>query len=242
MRGLRRKGSGYYIHTSGALSLAMESVVTGWYGEAFGKVYDDWDKVGEVTSLPDHAPHRKVDKVVLGAGSDAIKTAIVAPAAIYGVGRGPDKTRSFLLYGPLLKRQKVFIVGNGENVWHCVHVQDLSAIYLLLAESAVRGDSIPGEWNEEGYYLAENGSYVAREMLELTAQIAHRRGFIPSSEVDVLTPDEAEKVFPWASFVLGADSRGHGVRAKKLLGWKPKMPSFDDEIENALEIAHRGMV
>lgn len=81
----------YYIHTSGALSLATESITKG----RFEKVYDDWDNVNELTSHPDHTPHRKVDKIVLDAGSDSgnnrINTAIVAPTVIYGVGRGPDR-------------------------------------------------------------------------------------------------------------------------------------------------------
>lgn len=68
VRGLRCRQSdspGYYIHTSGGLSLDAKSFITGRYGDRFDKVYDDWENVGELTSHPDHMPHRKVDKVVL---------------------------------------------------------------------------------------------------------------------------------------------------------------------------------
>ena len=57
------------------------------YGEAPTIGYDDDKGVDELTSLPDHAFHRDVDKVVLEAGikySDSVKTAVVCPPTIYG--------------------------------------------------------------------------------------------------------------------------------------------------------------
>ncbi|KAK9319085.1 hypothetical protein V1517DRAFT_355377 [Lipomyces orientalis] len=225
-------GPGYYIHTSGALSLASETRVTGRYGDRFDKVYDDWDNVNELTSHPDHTPHGMVDKIILAAGSDKTRVAIVAPSVIYGVGRGPDNTTSFPLFNAFLKNKKVFAVGKGDNIWHYVHVRDLS--------NTANGGS-PATWNDEGYYLAENGSYVTREMLQLTAQIAHKKGLLPSPEVVFVTPDEGDKLLPWARIVLGVNSRGIALRARKQLVWKPSMPSFEDEIGNSVDIEARLM-
>ena len=42
----------------------------GAYGVRAEKVFDDWDGVKGVTSLPDAAPHRNVDKIVLAAGTE----------------------------------------------------------------------------------------------------------------------------------------------------------------------------
>lgn len=42
--------------------------------------------------------------------------AIVAPAVVYGVGHGPDKTLSFPLLDAFLKHQKFFGVGKGDNI------------------------------------------------------------------------------------------------------------------------------
>lgn len=39
-----------------------------------------------------------------------VKTAVVAPAVVYGVGRGPGKTSTFPLFGAFLKHKKVFCV------------------------------------------------------------------------------------------------------------------------------------
>jgi hypothetical protein len=67
------------------------------FGEASTKIYNDWDDLGEVTSIPDYAPHRDVDMIVLAAAAESgsnVKTAIVTPPTIYGNGRGPDNQRS----------------------------------------------------------------------------------------------------------------------------------------------------
>lgn len=76
---------GYWLHISGTGILCFADADADRYGEASDKVYDDLDKVEELTGLPDHAFHRNVDKLVLEAGTnDAVKTAILCPPTIYG--------------------------------------------------------------------------------------------------------------------------------------------------------------
>ena len=45
---------------------------------------------------------------------------------------------------------------------HEIHVQDHSDLYLLLGEAAVEGVG-EATWDEEGYYSAENGSFVGEK-------------------------------------------------------------------------------
>jgi len=94
IRGLAKRQApspGYYIHTSGTLLLGWRSLREGYLGESRDKVYNDWDGIDELTSMPDDAAHRHVDKVVLAVAKqypDKIKTAIVCPPIIYGKGKG----------------------------------------------------------------------------------------------------------------------------------------------------------
>ncbi|EXJ91034.1 hypothetical protein A1O1_04141 [Capronia coronata CBS 617.96] len=243
-KGLARRegdGPGYWIHTSGAGILGVETIQLADYGNLLEKVYDDWDKIQELKSLPDEAPHRNVDKIVLASYSDKVKTAIVSPSTIYGPGRGPDNTRSVQVPGAVeafLKHKKAFKVGKGHNVWHYVHINDLSKLYLLLGEAAVNGGP-PATWNEEGYYLAENGEFVWGDLIQELADAAHKKGVLPDSEVESLTPDETGRLLPFGPVSIGTNSRGISIRAKKLLGWKPTMPSIHDEVANAVEIEAR---
>lgn len=96
-------------------------------------------------------------------------------------------------------------------------------------------------WNEEGYYLAENGSYVNREMLQLAPQILYRKGLVDSPNPEFVTPKESEKIPPWLKIMVGVDSQGTAIRGRKLSAWEPNMPSFEDELENTLEINARSL-
>ena len=69
--------------------LGWQSIRENYLGETRDKVYDDWDGIDELITLPDGAAHRHVDKIVLAASKanpDKIKTAIVCPPTIYGRG------------------------------------------------------------------------------------------------------------------------------------------------------------
>ena len=88
---------GFLIHTSGTEIMEVADMERGTYGVRAEKMFDGWDGMKEVTSLPDAAPHRNVDKIVLAAGTEKgarVKTAIVCPPTIYGPGCGPDNQRS----------------------------------------------------------------------------------------------------------------------------------------------------
>ena len=71
-----------------------------------------------------------------------------------------------------------------------------------------------------------------RDVSELVAQEAVKQGFIPAEGADVesLTPEQVNDIFPWFQYLWGANSRSKAVRAKKLLGWDPKGPTLKDEI------------
>ncbi|KAK0320802.1 hypothetical protein LTR82_008120 [Friedmanniomyces endolithicus] len=142
---------GFLIHTSGTGILLLPEIRSGIYGEASPKIYDDLDNVAEITSLPDDAPHRLVDKIVLGAGKEfggRVRTAIVCPPTIYGSGRGPGNRVSHQLpelCRVTLERGHGVQVGKGLTRWGNVHVHDLSNLYLKLVEEAAAGGS-SAEW------------------------------------------------------------------------------------------------
>lgn len=231
----QREGPGFWIHTSGSMILAHETIAKAAWGDRQNKVYDDWDNVRDLTSQPDEAAHRNVDKIVLAAGSDKTKTAIVCPPTIYGRGRGPDNQRSVQLYKAVegfLQSQKAFKIGKGQNVWHFVHVHDLSHLYLLLGEAAANGGP-PATWNEQGYYLAENGSFAWGELLQSVAKIAHKKGLLPTDELGSYAGPEEKKSF-W-EYGTGTDSQGLSIRGKKLLGWKPTQRSIEEELSDAID-------
>ena len=247
---LSREGdAGYLIHTSGTGVLGFADLESKTFGEASPKVYDDWENVSEVTSIPEHAPHRKVDQIVLEAAakdSSKIKTAIVCPPTIYATGRGPGKKRGHQVYELsrcTIETKTGFKVGAGRAYWTNVHIHDLSNLYLKLVELAVDG-SQGAFWGTDGYYFAENGEHIWGEVSQAVASAAHEQGFIPSDDVVELPAEAANDLSPWGGVVWGVNSRCRAVRARKLLGWVPSGPSLKDEIPDIVkgEAALLGLV
>lgn len=238
-RGMAQAGKPvYWIHTSGTLILAVESMGKKCWGEELSKVYNDLDGVHELVTMPDHAAHRVVDKIVLAtsAANPNVKTAIVCPPTIYGPGRGPDNQRSHQAYyatRDILKRKGGFLAGKGQNVWHMVHVQDLSDLYLKIGESAVSNG--PATWNEQGYYLAENGAFAWGDVLKQITKLCKKQGLIDSDETPELNETQLKEIEPVAHLIWGTNSRGEALRGKKLLGWKPKQQSLFDELPAIVE-------
>ncbi|WPB05036.1 uncharacterized protein RHO25_009684 [Cercospora beticola] len=244
---------GFYIHTSGTGLLMWEDMREGKSNNAiFGsqfreKIYDDLENVSDVTSLPDDAPHRKIDKIVLAAGkdlADRVKTAIVSPPCIYGPGRGPDNQRSHQvpeLIRTSLEKGYVPKVNEGKTYWGHVHVHDLSALYLKLVEEAAAGGSTkewpgkPAVWGAEGYYFCENGEHVWGEVSQLVADEMKKQKFIDNADVRSITAEDAAERTPAGHLLWGANSRARAKRGKELLSWKPEGVSLEDEILRAVE-------
>lgn len=219
--------------------MGWETIHKNAWGELLPKVYNDWDGINELTSHPDDAPHRDVDKIVLAASAqnEKVKTAIVCPPCICGVGRGPDNQRSVQVYNTTqdyLKLQKAWVVGKGENVWHQVHVQDLSDLYLKLGEAAAAGGA-PATWDDQGYYLAENGEFVWKDVLKGVTQTAHKKGLLPSDNLESISIEDADKIRKGMYRSTSSNSRGQAIRGRKLLGWEPKRKPLLDEVEEIVE-------
>lgn len=206
--------------------------------DTFLDIYDDWDGINTVTSLPDFAPHRTVDKIVIAASHGALKTAIVCPPCIYGPGRGPGNQRSIqlpTLASMTLSEKHGVKVRSGKVYWSNVHVQDLSRVFLRLVEYAATGDEGP-TWGPQGYYFAENGERMWGDVAQLVANDAAKQGLIDNNEVQSVSNEEIEKLFPFGSILWGGNSRSRAIRARKLLGWEPIERSLEDEIQHTVKI------
>ncbi|KAI1094068.1 hypothetical protein F5B19DRAFT_482435 [Rostrohypoxylon terebratum] len=229
----------YLIHVGGAGVLVYEDMQAGKYGEHSDKTYDDWEGVSEVTSLPDAAPHRNVDKVILEAGGDTrIKTALVCPPLIYGVGRGTGNQRSIqipILIEKSIQRGQLFQVAEGKAFWNNVHVHDLSDLLTLLYKEALSGDR-KEVWGPNAYYFAENGGAVWGDISAKIVEILHSKGLVKDTNIEKLSQEDTAKITHFGPFVWGQNSRSRAIRARKLLGWTPRQRSLEEELPAAVDI------
>jgi nucleoside-diphosphate-sugar epimerase len=163
---------------------------------------------------------RDIDLLVLSGVNDGIKTAVICPSLIYGVGTGlnPNSVQIPFLASNAREKGAVEIVGQGLNVWANVHIEDVASLYQLVLEKGPGG----------AFYFAENGeaSYA-----DLGQALAQRLGL---QDVVHLEPEVAAERWGVARayFSFGSNSRVRARRAREELGWAPQHTSVFNWIAN----------
>ena len=167
---------------------------------------------------------RDLDLTVISAASFGIRSAVICPSLIYGVGKGSN-TKSVqvpFLVANAREQGVVQVVGAGLNVWSNVHIDDVADLYVLVFSKAPAGS----------FYFAENGE---ASFSEIGAAIAKRLGL---ASVESLPPEEAAS--RWgeskAYFTLGSNSRVRSIRARSELGWAPSHASVIEWILGEMPI------
>jgi hypothetical protein len=239
--GHSKERPGFWLHTGGAGILCWETMRDdNKLGESSEREYNDWTAVQDLTGLPQDAFHKNVDDLVLSAGSDSVKTAILCPPTIYGRGRGPLNTRSrqaYELAHLILTGQYIPIIGQGKARWNNVHVSDLAQLFVLLTEAAVENNTDAKLWNEQGYYLVENGEHIWADLARLMGKKATELGLVEKKELEEqsLGKDKAIDQAGFEAVSWGFNSRGKAERASKVVGWQPKGPSIEKTVEEILK-------
>jgi nucleoside-diphosphate-sugar epimerase len=216
---LERSGKAL-IHTSGS------SVVGDDARGAFrsDRVFDE-DTPLTVNALKQ--ARRDIDLLVLGAAQRGVRSAVICPSLIYGVGRGVH-TESVQIPFILANAQAqgaVQIVGAGLNVWSNVHIDDVADLYAQVLAKGPEGS----------FYFAENGE---ASFADVGAALAKRLGL---KGVDSLPADQAAQRWGEARalFSLGSNSRVRARRAREELGWSPRHDSLLNWILSDMPLAAR---
>ena len=186
-------------------------------GELVEKVFDEDTPF---TPTPQRAPRVEIDKMVRRAAGDGVRSIVIAPSLVYGLGHGLNSHSMQVPW--LIQVAKKFGVakhiGPGENRWANVHIDDLVALYVLAIEKAPAG----------AFYYAENGENSMREVCEAISRMLGQGGRTQS-----MTMEEA--AIEWgegpANDTMGSNSRVRAKRARAELKWRPKARSLIEEIE-----------
>ncbi|CAF1136036.1 unnamed protein product [Rotaria sordida] len=236
-----------YIHTSGTGVLIED--VRGKKGS--NTVYNDLDP-DQIDGLADTQIHRNVDLLVTNSAqaNPLLKSVIILPPLIYGIGRGLFNQTSIqlpILIRAALKRGKAETIGAGESTWDSVHIDDLVDAYIILFDQLLaaygpnaKSDAKPSPYlttGREGYYFAENGRHSWRQLAEKIGEVLHRKGAIKSSKVTSFPDDEIEDALwgPASWNALGSQSNSKAERLRKL-GWKPHRPNLFDSVEEQVDV------
>ncbi|KAG7903868.1 hypothetical protein KL935_000007 [Ogataea polymorpha] len=221
-----KKTSTLFIHTSGAGVLA-DSTDPAHYNPS--KEYSDVKDIDEINSLPDSQPHRPADKLVQtiqDSNPEYIKTAIVSPPTIFGIGSGFDNKTSVQI--PYLVKSVVrvghnFTVYDGNTAWSHVHIDDLAALYTLIVKKFVAEESFPSGY--KGYYFAADGTpHVWKDVSVAVSKSLVAKKLLSNQRIDQLSPEEVEKQFGLPALFWGSNVKTIPDLGKSI-GWKPTKSS-----------------
>jgi nucleoside-diphosphate-sugar epimerase len=190
-----------FVYTSGVW-------VLGSTGE---KTADEQTPVNP-TPLVAHRPG--IEQEVLRAKERGVRSVVIRPGLVYG--RGGSIPR--MIVQSARDTGAAQYVGDGQNRWPFVDVDDLAQLYVLALEKAPGGSL---------YNAVDGPSYRVLEVMEAASIGAGANGKTHGSPLE-----EARKTMGAFADALVLDQQVSGEKAKKELGWSPRAVSVLDDLKS----------
>lgn len=169
-------------------------------------------------------PHQLVtwraeaEKKVIAGAQQGIRTVVLRPSLVYGHNRG-------IIGGIIEDAQKtgeINYVGDGENRWPTVHVEDLADLYVLAAEKAPQGGTL---------FNASHGPSI--KVKEVAQQIAKSLG--TPDKVRPVPVEQARTRLGLVADALTLDQQVDATKAQRELGWQPKRPNVLEDVAQSVK-------
>lgn len=174
---------------------------------------------GDNADLREDAPHDAPDLVAWRVPQEerllasSVDARIVVPGVVYGHGKG---LVGLVTGGPRTPDGALRLIGDGEQHWTLVHVDDLARLYLAALEHD----------GPVGRVIASDGSpTTVRAIAEAAAGDA---GVVPET-----TDATRARLGTAFADALLLDQAALGERARTVLGWAPEHVSVLDEVARA---------
>ncbi len=171
------------------------------------------DEQTPVNPTPLVARRPATEQEVLAYQSRGVRTIVIRPALVYGrAGSIPA-----MLTKSARETGAARYVGDGQNRWPFVDVDDLAQLYVLALEKAAPGSI---------YHASHGPSYRVREVAEAASVGAGAKG-----KTQAWPLDEARKAMGAFADALVLDQQVSGKKAEKELGWSPRAASVLEDLK-----------
>jgi nucleoside-diphosphate-sugar epimerase len=154
------------------------------------------------------------EQKALESAKDGTRAIVIRPGIVYG--RGGSIPASFIQSAK--DRGVVAYVGDGENHWPTVHVEDVADLYVRALEKAV-ADSL--------FHAAEKDSVRVRDVALAASQGAGIPGKVAAWPLE----DARKTLGPFAD-ALVLDQQISSEKARKILGWNPKQAGILEDLSH----------
>ena len=200
-----------FIHTSGS------SVVSDYAGGSYS--HEIFNEYKTFSPLPEKAIWYSLERdLILASSNEGVRTIILCPCMIFGYGTGlrRESIQLPLMIQAAKSLGKSIYIGEGENIWSNVHIDDCANAYLLALENAQSGSL---------FYL-ESGQSSIRDLASAVGKYLKQN---PVSE-SVSLSDAYEIWGPHMTLSLCSNSRITSEMARKMIGWSPKIIFNPDQM------------
>ena len=154
---------------------------------------------------------RPANEQLVLAAHHGVQGIVLRPAMVYG--RGGGLVASFVQSAR--EHGAARVIGNGENRWTFVHLDDLAALYVLALRAAA-GTLL---------FAAHGAAIRVRDVAEAASRAAGADG-----KVETVPIEEARKTMGPFADALALDQQISGERAQRVLGWRPQAPTVLEEL------------
>ena len=212
LEGLAGSGKAF-VHTSGSSVVGDKAA-----GKFSPRIYHE-DTPFE--PLPEKIQRVAVQRAVLAAAGQGVRSVVLCPSLIYGRGGGanPDSIQVPNLIRQAVRSGIPRYIGEGENIWSTVHIDDVAGAYLLALAGARAGS----------FYYIENGEASLKSIVQSIARLLGGKQPPQSWSIDAAVAEWGPQA---AWFSLGGNSRVSAEKARKMLGWSPAGADLFHEIEH----------
>lgn len=204
---------------AGADNAAIDTIIEGFAGTPKRFVYtsgawvlgntgpEETDEATPTNPIPMvewRADNEK--RLITAERTKEVHVCIVRPAIVYGEGGGIPAILARMAY----EQDEARYIGDGDNLWSMVEVNDLADLYVLALEKGYSG---------EIYHGADEQTYTFRELAEAASQGAGRDGKVRSWK----KADAREALGPLADALM-LNQNISGAKARRFLGWETQAP------------------
>ncbi|KAK2802266.1 hypothetical protein FQN50_007447 [Emmonsiellopsis sp. PD_5] len=248
LTGLSKKTTpSYLIHLTGTGCIS-DRLTNTWDGKSNPKIWSDITDIDTINSLPDTALHHAIDRSIMDASNELLKTVCICPPDIYGQARGVGGRESFLVpqfVDVVMKTKEPFYVGEGAN-WRAVtHLDDVVALFMLVLECMMKGGGglsfgkektpnskislTPNTNQSQGFYFAVADEIKWKDAAEALCKLGIEQGWLPPNTKTISYDEQRVSTVlqpAWLGlYLFGSNSRADSARARQL-GWRPRGPDF----------------
>jgi len=151
-----------------------------------------------------------LEEEILAAAADGVHGIIIRPAWVYG----NHAWTTMMMYASAQENGAARHVGNGQNRWTCVHVDDLADLYLLALEKAPAASIFNG---------AHGAAIPLIAIARAASEAAGAEGRVAEWPLE-----EARQALGGFADAIACDQVVSGERAERRLGWQPTRQSILD--------------